>query len=198
MWNPKNVNSVLKLGNSVSAISDNELTIKNLKSDPDTKTIIESKYGVNSFNIEELHKLPKETLGYTFAQYVKVNNLNPNFYNKHTDDLKKSDYAYLVYRMRKTHDIWHIITGFDTTEAGEAGLIAFYYAQLKTPLSRLIIVLSFIHFLIRKPTEVPALLDAISTGWKLGNKSKPLLAIRWEEIFNQPLALIQKNLGISP
>lgn len=196
LWNPKNVSSVLKLGNAVSALSDNELTIKNLKSIPENREIIENKYGTDNFNFTLLETLPPGSLGHTFANYVKSNNLDPKFYDKHTKKLETSDYSYLVYRMRKTHDIWHIVTGFDTTEAGEAGLIAFYYAQLRTPLSRLIICLSLIHFLIRYPRDMPVLMNAISRGWQLGTKAEALISVKWEEIFDQPLNQIQKNLNL--
>jgi len=198
LWNPKNVSSVLKLGNSVSALTDNQLTIKNLKSTPKTKKLLESKYGTENFDFPLLHTLPPKSLGHTFANYVKSNNLDPKFYDKHTNDLERSDYSYLVYRMRKTHDIWHIVTGFDTSEAGEAGLIAFYYAQLRTPLSRLIICLSFIHFLLRYPSDMPKLMNSISRGWQLGKTAKPLIAVKWEEIFDQPLIQVQKDLKLAP
>ena len=160
LWDPKNVNSVLKMGNSLSRLYDNDLTIENLKkTDSRIKEIIESKFGVQKFDFQKLEHLPKGSLGKTFANYVKVNNLNPNYYNNHTKAVELSDYNYLVFRMRQTHDIWHLITGFDTSEAGEAGLITFYYAQLRTPLSRLIIALSFVHFSIRFPVKIPKLLD---------------------------------------
>jgi ubiquinone biosynthesis protein Coq4 len=35
-------------------------------------------------------------------------------------------------------------------------------------------------------------MDAITDGWALGRKAKPLLAVRWEEHWEQPLAELRK------
>ena len=196
LWNPKQVSSVLKLGNAVSVLSDNEKTIRNLKKDKETKDLINSKYGLTKFDFTYMAGLAQGTLGYEFNNYIKTNQLNPEFYDQFTPAVELSDYAYLVYRMRKTHDIWHLITGFDNSEQGEAGLIAFYYSQLSTPLSGLIIGLSFVHFLLRRPKDLPLLLNEISRGWRSGLAAKALIAIKWEELFDEPIENLRVQLNI--
>ena len=45
-----------------------------------------------------------------------------------------SDAAYVELRLSQTHDLWHVITGFDTMVAGEIGLQAFHLTQFPHPL----------------------------------------------------------------
>jgi len=192
------VNSTLKLGNAVAVLyKKNDSSIDLLKAHPPTKEIIESKYGLHKYDFEELKSLPSNSLGCLFAKELHTHDLNPLFYEKHTISDFETDHQYIIYRLRKTHDLWHIATGFDTSDAGEAGLMAVYYAQLRTPFSRLIICLSFVHFIFRFPTKIPELLDAITRGWSIGKKAKPLIGVKWEELMHKPLAQVQTELNIT-
>ncbi|MBH8552614.1 winged helix-turn-helix domain-containing protein [Nostocaceae cyanobacterium CENA357] len=80
----------------------------------------------------------------------------------------------------QTHDIWHIITGFDTSEIGEIGLQAFYLAQLQLPLASLLIANALIAMTLWRPQFLSPLLMAISRGWEMGNNAK-----HWTKYRNQ-------------
>lgn len=41
-------------------------------------------------------------------------------------------YAWYARRMRDVHDLWHVLTGYQTDALGEACLVAFSYAQTKS------------------------------------------------------------------
>lgn len=46
-----------------------------------------------------------------------------------------NDVVYGELRLSQTHDLWHVITGFDTTVVGEIGLQAFHLTQFPYPLA---------------------------------------------------------------
>jgi ubiquinone biosynthesis protein Coq4 len=66
-----------------------------------------------------------ETTGYSADGLVEVSRLVPS-----EDDLAHP-YAWFGRRVRDTHDIWHVLTGYKADESmGEAALVAFSYAQV--------------------------------------------------------------------
>ncbi len=197
MANPKDVRSVLKLGNAITTKNSRQNSVNKAKSDPATQKLFEEQYGRQDFDFSLLAQLPPLSLGREFYNYIVKQNLDPHFYKFKAPQQDSSEYAYLAYRLRKTHDLWHLLTGFETSDEGEAGLISFYYAQLQSPLSGLIIALSFIHFLLRKPKELPLLLNEVSRGWSLGLQAQPLLAVRWEDLWNENLEKLKTELQVN-
>ena len=66
-----------------------------------------------------------ESTGYTAAGLVEVSKLEPS-----ADEIAHP-YAWFGRRVRDTHDIWHVLTGYKADESmGEASLVAFSYAQV--------------------------------------------------------------------
>ena len=63
--------------------------------------------------------------GYSADGLVEVSRLEPS-----EDDIAHP-YAWFGRRVRDTHDIWHVLTGYKADESlGEAALVAFSYAQV--------------------------------------------------------------------
>ena len=124
--NPRNTNFVFLIGNSQDSLAEEFRTKKQID-DPfdnvDIKQLLIEKYHPPKYNLDELELLPANTLGNVYAKHMKFNHLDPEFYN----DVKPVNAMhYLRLRIRKTHDIWHVINGFDTSENGEMGLQGFY------------------------------------------------------------------------
>jgi ubiquinone biosynthesis protein COQ4 len=66
-----------------------------------------------------------EATGYSADGLVEVSRLEPS-----ADDMAHP-YAWFGRRVRDTHDIWHVLTGYKADESmGEAALAAFSYAQV--------------------------------------------------------------------
>ena len=65
-----------------------------------------------------------ETTGYSADGLVEVSRINAEEDTAHP-------YAWFGRRVRDTHDIWHVLTGYQADESlGEACLVAFSYAQV--------------------------------------------------------------------
>ena len=109
-----------------------------------------------------------------------------------------SDTSYVENRWQQTHDIWHIITGFDTSEIGEIGLQAFYLAQFQLPLASLLIANALIATTVFQPDALSPLLKAIARGWEMGQIAKPLIAQKWEDAWEKPVSVWQAQLNVQP
>ena len=185
-----NVISDSRLANPLSY----EIVMNKLSSTPECKQLIEERYQKN-WNLDELLLLPKESLGYIYAKHMKDNNLDIEFYQKLPGD---SDHIYMQMRSRRTHDIWHTITGFDTSFAGEIGLQAFAFTQYHTRLSIVIICMFWLHATFFNPKSLPELVNAVVKGFQMGQDCKSLFAEKFEEKWSVNLNDYRRELKIQP
>lgn len=171
-----------------------EIVLEKFKSDPACADIISERFN-QPWELQELIKLPEDTLGYVYAKHMLDHNLDVNYYQLVPGD---SDHVYVQMRSRRTHDIWHTVTGFDTSHLGETGLQAYSYAQFHSRLSIVIICMFWLHACFFKPKTLPALVDATIRGFLMGQKSKALFAEKFELKWNTPLKEYRKELNIDP
>ena len=112
-----------------------------LTADEKTKATIDDRF-MGEWNVPELAKLPKNTLGYHYSQFMIANDLKVDFFPKVEGP---TPHAYLQTRSRQTHDIHHVLTGFDTSNIGEAGIHGFQYAQTKSPAAVAVFMIFLLH-----------------------------------------------------
>lgn len=166
-----------------------------LKKDPDCATLIQERYIPASYNLDQLLTYAPDSLGYQFAVAMKKVGFDPDLHAGMTAD---SDAKYVELRLSQTHDIWHVITGFDVSKIGEIGLQAFHLPQFPYPLATVLLANSLMSSTLLAPQELPQLIEAIAQGFAMGKAAKPLFAQRWEEGWQKPLAQWQSELNIQP
>jgi ubiquinone biosynthesis protein Coq4 len=103
---------------------------------------------------------------------------------------------YLVAHLYETHDLWHVTTGFETDVAGEAGLQAFYLAQMGLPLAGVLLAAILLNSAFFARDDFKRRMNAIATGWKMGRQSKALFGLPWRALMDRPLAEVRRSLGI--
>ena len=148
---------------------------------------------LGQWNTESLSNLAPNTFGYRYYRHLKDNNLEEKFY---PDISPARDIDYIRLRLRQTHDIYHVLTGFDTTVEDEAGLQAFYFAQLHVRISPLILAIVVLHDLIYRPEFLPLLFEQINKGWNLGKKSALLFGEIFEDHFSDDLTAYRQVLSL--
>ncbi|WP_448604541.1 Coq4 family protein, partial [Thermoleptolyngbya sp.] len=94
-------------------------------------------------------------------------------------------------------DIWHLVTGFETSVFGELGLKAFELAQTRRPMSIVLICGGLLKTLTDAPESLDGILSDLSKGYRMGVEAKPFLAQKWEEHWERPLAEWRQELGIA-
>ena len=88
-------------------------------------------YNMNSaitkpFDLNNLKKYPPNTLGYTLYNHYLDNHIAPDFYLPLDET---NDLAIIRNYLAKTHDIWHVLSGFGSSSFDEYGLQAMYLGQ---------------------------------------------------------------------
>ncbi|NEQ27569.1 MAG: ubiquinone biosynthesis protein, partial [Microcoleus sp. SIO2G3] len=135
------------------------------------------------------------SLGHIYATRMKAQGFNPDLYSHMKID---SDASYVEARLSQTHDIWHIVTGFDVSAIGEIGLQAFHLPQFPYPLATMLIANALVSSTLLAPDELPKLIQAIAQGLEMGRAAKSLFAQKWEEAWDKPLSEWQVELNIHP
>jgi ubiquinone biosynthesis protein COQ4 len=186
------LNAVKELSTSLIRSSAFRLAVEEMKSAPEVAQIIAERYTAPTHNLDELLKYPEESLGYVYASSLR----RAGFQTLEAEVKIDSDTSYVENRWQQTHDIWHVVTGFDTSEMGEIALQAFYLAQFRLPLASMLIANSLIAVTLWQPETLSPLLEAIAQGWKTGQIAKPLIAQKWEEAWEKPVAVWQAELNI--
>jgi ubiquinone biosynthesis protein Coq4 len=169
--------------------------------EPIVKVLKESPQGARAFaekprlriDLAELRLLPRGTLGREFAEHMIANNLDPAAL---PDLPAKDDQAFFRAHLYDTHDVWHVVTGFETDWIAEIGLQAFYLAQIPGPLSAALVAVGCLRIAAFEIASHEKVMDAIVHGWKLGKQAKMFFGVHWDDLWSVPLDEVRARLGI--
>lgn len=148
-----------------------------------------------TIDLEQLSQLPEGTLGYEYAQHMQKYSIQPL---KLSLDLREeASHSPFALRYAVTHDIFHVLLGFDTTYAGELGVLAFNIAQgyFKQVIAAMQPLAVLIH-LILAPTQIKKMRTNFRKGKALGKQAKCLIAYRFEDNWARQIIDIRSDLGL--
>ena len=180
----------------VGSLQDSPLATqmqRHLLADPAMAALVAEHWRPEPVDMGLLANLPEGSLGRTYAEQLQRLGLTP----ESLIDPKPitTPEEYLTHRLRETHDIVHVLTGFGIDGPGELGLQAFNLAQLRSPLAVLLIFGGLLSALQDdKPLE--PLLNALARGFELGLKAQCLITFKLEEGWERPLADWRRELGL--
>lgn len=145
-----------------------------------------------------LADLPEGSLGREYYEHCRYNNLDPMFIATESEKVAAEipvtdEHRYVYNRHRDSHDFWHVLTGYGIDMAGEAGIIAWTYGQLRNKAYGLICVLNAIMCTRRGRPDV---FKTVWQGIKYGKRSPLLLAVDWSEHLDRPLTEVREELGL--
>lgn len=135
------------------------------------------------------------TLGHAYYHHMTKNGIPAYDYSAYE---VPDDASYIKLRKMQTHDIWHVVTGYNVDLLGELALQGFCHGQGPTVYQTLLLLALILHFATIKVTELSIALEAVFEGWQRGRAAHPLWAVRWEELWHRPLAEIQAEYNIIP
>lgn len=190
--NPDDTTSVFELQKGLSHHPISMKCVEFMMSKPEIRQIAEEKYQPQRPSLDVLVKYPEGTLAHAYAKSLLDANFDPNFFEIIE---VVGPGTYLDLRVRQTHDIWHVMTGFSTDLAGELGLQAFQLTQIYTPLSVLLMSSGLLHG-ISIGADLDPLLHAIEEGFKIGKTKIPFVAVKWEEHWDRQVTSLREEFGL--
>jgi ubiquinone biosynthesis protein COQ4 len=148
---------------------------------------------------DRLRQLPAGTLGREYARFLDFEGITPEGLveasNEEEDDAVFLDdrARVLSMRLRDTHDLWHVVTGYQRDLFGEGALLAFSYAQTRNPGIAFIVVMAA----LRRWREGHT--DAVRLSWEAfrrGRRAESFVAADWEGMLEMPLDDVRRRLNI--
>ena len=140
-------------------------------------------------DFDALRKLPDGTLGREYTRFLDDNGITPDAFEA-LPDVGDERIAWIMLRMRQTHDLWHVLTGYSPDVPGELRLQAFTYAQTGAPSALFLVVFGTVRWTLRKKGQVGRLFEA----YRRGKATKFLPTFRWEEHWATPVTELRTML----
>ena len=140
-----------------------------------------------TLDVTALAKLPEGTLGQGYARFMTERGLTPDIFASQGVLTRE---AFMIKRLRQTHDLWHVLTGINTDVPGELELQAFSTVQLRLPSAFLLVFLGTLRWLGRHPT-IPF---RVLRGTIAGLRARRLEAVPWEDFWATPLTELRARL----
>lgn len=196
---PDAVQYVFMMGDAQDNIAEGERALGNITDPfaaPGLERMWRNRFCPERYDVADLLRLPADSLGGAYARHMKAYGLRPDFYEEQTPRHRMN---YLRMRLRQTHDVWHVITGFGTDEFGEVGLQGFYFAQFTNGQSALIGAGAMLKSLLRgRFGDLEKHVDAFCEGYCAGKRAPSLLEVKWEELWNERVVDLQQRFRIEP
>lgn len=98
-------------------------------------------------------------------------------------------------RLRDIHDVWHVLTGYETDALGESCVVAFSYPQTRSLGFAVIAIAAANEY--RKVRNGQPYMEAIREGWANGRKARWLPAVDYPALFAETLDGARARLRIA-
>lgn len=90
---------------------------QHLNQDPACAELICDRYIPPAHDLETLLTYSSDSLGYIYATQIKKMGFDSNL---HVGRTAESDAHYVELRLNQTHDLWHVVTGEDTSRTHQS------------------------------------------------------------------------------
>jgi ubiquinone biosynthesis protein COQ4 len=199
VFDPYDVEAGFRLPEMLAAALGENFMVQyaaHLAAQPYFETMSRERYTPPAYSVEDLAGYAPGTLGQAYYAFMTRHNLSPLEMDTPTDEL--DDVSYHGLRVGQTHDIWHVVAGYDADGIGELALQAFYLGQdaLFYPATA-IISSGLLSSLFLRPDLLASTLISISEAYFRGKNAAPLYPTRFEEMWARPLADIQAELKLT-
>ncbi len=193
LMNPEETDQVLVFSNLANAGQRDE-RIHLFYDNPRGKQLYDEKRTIDSHTIDldALAALPAGTLGHAYATFMRAHGLTPDVFDGRPADVRDDRSAYVIQRMRQTHDLWHVVTNAETDPAGEVALQAFTYAQMNAPSAGILAALGTLRTL-RYSREV---VRDVARLYRIGKQAEPLALFPWEDHWATPISDVRRMLKL--
>jgi ubiquinone biosynthesis protein COQ4 len=145
---------------------------------------------------ERLRALPEGSLGRAYLRFCEQAGITAEglVAASQEGDLsdRSADEQFVASRMRDSHDLWHVVAGYQTDLVGEASVLALTVAQTKNPGIALIVLLAYL-----RPRGGSLLSRAVlRQAFGRGLRARYMPAADWEALLAQPLDEVRRQLGL--
>jgi ubiquinone biosynthesis protein COQ4 len=145
-------------------------------------------------DVAVLRRLPERSLGREYARFLDANGIEPLV----TSDAMRARFRDRPYALRytMTHDLHHVLTGFDAGLAGEIGVLAFNVGQGSAPVRRALFYFACVLYSIVAPAQARRIWRNARVGLAMGRAAELVIAEPVESYFEEPLDDVRTRFRI--
>ncbi|MFP8880374.1 MAG: Coq4 family protein [Myxococcota bacterium] len=146
---------------------------------------------------EYLQALPPASAGAVYADFMNREQLDAAGLveaSEHGSREPNGDPGRLLFgaRLRDTHDLWHVVTGYNRDLVGEAALLSFTFAQTRNPGIGVIVAMAY---LLARGEERHGR-KLIRAAYRRGRDAAWLPGADWENLLSRPLSEVRSELRV--
>lgn len=147
-------------------------------------------------NLSALADLPQGSLGHEFARYFRDHKISPF----ETTIVLNDDIDFIAKRYRETHDLLHVLTGYDTDVIGELELQAYALGNLGIRTAALILLVGTLGQLKNRQAgvELSSYARRLWAAYRRGRASRQFLGFWFEHHWETPVATLRTRLCPRP
>lgn len=192
---------VFKVIDALAGNADSRMYDRFMGTDAGKRIVAENRDLIAVLNDRDrLKALPEGTLGREYFKFMDSEGLTadglveaseeaPRLYERQGAEKLFGD------RMRDSHDLWHVTTGYGRDGLGELSQLALYYAQTKNRGIGLIVLMGA--YTANKEAPGAGVWKAVREGYRLGKSANWFPAADWESMLELPLTEVRKIMGIA-
>jgi len=198
--NPQDTSQVFEV---IRALSGNALgrTTRRFARNPMGAIILSEKRSLldTLLDREALGRLPEGSLGRVYLAFCEQEGITADGLVEASIDKRPVEetlderMALVGTRTRDMHDLWHVVTGYQTDLLGEASLLAFSVPQVRNPGVAFIVLTA----MVTAGRRGGSARKTIGEAFVRGLKAEWLVAADWERLLARPVADVQHELGLS-
>ncbi|MEM9453394.1 MAG: Coq4 family protein [Myxococcota bacterium] len=136
--------------------------------------------------VEPLLELPRGTVGREYAELLRANGLDPFRISEQLprDVLRRNIF---IARYALLHDVYHVLTGFDTSWAGEAGVWGFVAGQRYLWTYWINVIMTCVIYPLLAPWQTLRIWRNAIRGVRMGRRAATLIAMPIETMWARPV-----------
>jgi ubiquinone biosynthesis protein Coq4 len=152
------------------------------------------------FRLAVLRACPPESIGRQYHDLIVDNGFDLEVLDGEGLGLSKlpSPLDFLNTRNLQTHDLWHLVAGYETTILHEFSIAAFQLAQFGHSYSGSLMAVMTGVAALSPAVGFPILMDSVLAAWAHGRKTPPMIGIDWESQWHLSVNEIRQRYEIEP
>ena len=190
-----NIKSLIFIGDEIAKSKAAKIGAKKLFECTELYNMYIKKDGLEPIDLGELSSYPHDSLGFQLYVFYTDQNLDVYPMGRFSEYTQSQ---YIAERIRKIHDILHVVLGYGTDLTGEAKVNAYVLNQSRMPIPFLIVLGIGIKYLFKEPMQFHKPISEIEQGWKMGYRTDPFLTQDWDSLMKLPLNEVRRRFIYRP
>ena len=153
-------------------------------------------------DVEALAAMPEGSLGRAYLDFCRAQGITPGGLLEASeagwgqDEEVDEDVRWFAERMRDSHDLWHLVNGYQTDLVGELSVLGFTFVQTRNAGLALLVGAGYLRsftFWEHFGAEHRAV---VRQAFARARRAVWLPAVRWEDLLQRPLEAVRIQLGV--